>query len=138
MDVFGNVESGGILVHGGAKAKIGMGLDLDSRHDGFRFGPVLNYDLAYAYSIYPRWPIENAQLNLLLEFNGEHRERNKSGGSKVRASGGDTIFLSPGIQYILFDNALVETSVQFPVLDQVNGRQLHQDYRVLFGFRVLF
>ncbi|MCZ6622940.1 MAG: transporter [Deltaproteobacteria bacterium] len=116
----------------------GVQFKYNSRHDGFRFGPVLNYDLAYAYSIYPKWPIENAQLNLLLEFNGEHRERNKSGSSKVRASGGDTIFLSPGIQFILFDNALVETSFQFPVLDQVNGKQLYQDYRVLFGFRILF
>ncbi len=116
----------------------GVQFKYNSRHDGFRFGPVLNYDLAYAYSIYPRWPVPNAQLNLLLEFNGEHRERNKSGGSKVRASGGDTIFLSPGIQYILFDNALVETSFQFPVLEQVNGKQFHQDYSVLFGFRALF
>ena len=115
----------------------GVQFKYNSRHDGFRFGPALNYDLAYAYSIYPKWPIENAQLNLLLEFNGEHRERNKSGSSKVRASGGDTIFLSPGIQFILFDNALVETSFQFPVLDQVNRKQFYQDYSVLFGFRVL-
>ena len=124
--------SGHHAIEGGAQVKY------NSRHGGFRFGVVSNYDLAYAYRIFPAWPVPNAQLNFLLEFNGEHRERNKSGGSKVRASGGDTIFLSPGIQYILFDNALVETSVQFPVMDQVNGRQLHQDYRVLFGFRVLF
>jgi hypothetical protein len=116
----------------------GIQFKYNSRHNGFRFGPALNYDLAYSYAIYPRWPIENAQLNLLLELNGEHRERNKSGSSKVPASGGDTIFLSPGVQYILLDNALVETSFQFPVLDRVNGKQLHQDYRVLFGFRVLF
>ncbi len=116
----------------------GVQFKYNSRHDGFRFGPVMNYDLAYAYSIYPGWPVPNAQLNFLLELNGQHRERNISGSSKVRASGGDTIFLSPGIQFILFDNALVETSIQFPVLDQVNGKQLYQDYSVLFGFRVLF
>lgn len=40
---------------------------------------------------------------------------------------------------ILFlNNALVETSFQVPVLDRVNGNQLHQDYRALFGFRILF
>ncbi|MBI4525980.1 MAG: transporter [Deltaproteobacteria bacterium] len=116
----------------------GVQFKYNSRHDGFRFGTVTNYDLAYAYQLYPKWPIENAQLGLLLEFNGEHRERNILGGNKASASGGDTIFLSPGIQYIFLDNALVETSFQVPVLDRVNGKQLHQDYRVLFGFRILF
>ncbi len=110
----------------------------NSRHNGFRFGTVVNYDLAYEREIYPKWPIENAQLGLLLELNGEHRERDVSGSSKVSASGGDTIFLSPGIQYIFLDNALLETSFQFPVLDAANGSQLHKDYRVLFGFRVVF
>jgi hypothetical protein len=116
----------------------GVQFKYNSRHDGFRFGTVTHYDIAYAYQLYPKWPIENAQLSLLLEFNGEHRERNVRGGNKVSASGGDTIFLSPGIQYIFLDNALVETSFQFPVLDRVNGKQLQQDYRVLLGFRVLF
>ena len=116
----------------------GIQFKYNSRHDGFRFGTVANYDFAYAYQVYPKWPIENSQLSFLLEFNGEHRERNFLGGSKVSASGGDTIFLSPGIQYIFIDNALLETSVQFPVLDRVNGRQLHQDYRFLFGFRFLY
>jgi len=77
-------------------------------------------------------------LNLLLEFNGEHREPGTNRSGKLPNSGGDTIFLSPGIQYILFDNALVEASFQYPVVDQENGKQLDQDYRVLFGFRVLF
>ncbi len=56
----------------------------------------------------------------------------------LACSGRDTILLSPGIQYILFDNALLETSFQYPVLERVNGKQFHQDYTVLFGFRVLF
>lgn len=124
--------SGHHAVEGGAQVKY------NSRHSEFRFGVTSNYDLSYAYRIFPGWPVPNAQLNFLLELNGEHRERNKSGSSKVRASGGDTIFLSPGIQYILFNNGLLESSVQLPVLDKVNGDQLHQDYRVLFGFRVLF
>jgi hypothetical protein len=116
----------------------GVQFKYNSRHSGFRSGTVTNYDLAYGYHLYPGWPIENAQLSLLLEFNGEHRERNISGRSKVRNSGGDTIFFSPGIQYIFLDNALVETSFQLPVLDQTNGRQLNKDYRVLFGFRIIF
>ncbi len=116
----------------------GVQFKYNSRHDDFRFGTVTNYDLAYAYQIYPKWPIENAQLGLLLELNGEHRERDISGSSRVRNSGGDTIFLSPGIQYIFLPNALVETSFGFPVLDAANGSQLHKDYRVLFGFRIVF
>jgi len=136
VDPFFNVAAGWITafhtVEGGVQFKY------NSSHDGFRFGPVLNYDLSYSYSIYPGWPIPNAQLNLLLEFNGEHREPSTNDSGKVRNSGGDTIFLSPGIQYILLDNALLEASFQYPVVDQENGKQLNQDYRVLFGFRVLF
>lgn len=136
VDPFFNVAAGWITafhtVEGGVQFKY------NSPHDGFRFGPVFNYDLSYSYSIYPGWPVPNAQLNLLLEFNGEHREPSTNRSGKVPNSGGDTIFLSPGIQYILFDNALVEASFQYPVVDQENGKQLNQDYRVLFGFRVLF
>ena len=136
VDPFFNVAAGWITafhtVEGGVQFKY------NSPHDGFRFGPVFNYDLSYSYSIYPGWPVPNAQLNLLLEFNGEHREPSTNRSGKVPNSGGDTIFLSPGIQYILFDNALVEASFQYPVVDEENGKQLNQDYRVLFGFRVLF
>ncbi len=124
--------SGHHAIEGGTQVKY------NSRHSGFRFGVESNYDISYAYRIFPGWPVPNAQLNFLLELNGQHRERNISGSSKVRNSGRDTILLSPGIQYILFDNALLEASFQYPVLEQVNGKQFHQDYTVLFGFRVLF
>jgi len=116
----------------------GVQFKYNARHSGFRFGTVTRYDLSYAYGTYPKWPVENAQLSFLLELNGEHRERNLSGSNKVRASGGDTIFLSPGIQYIFLDNVLVEASFQYPIIDRVNSQQLNQDYRFLLGFRVAF
>ena len=136
VDPFFNLAAGWITAFHSVEG--GMQFKYNSTHDGFRFGPVLRYDVSYSYSIYPAWPVPNAQLNFLLEFNGEHREPSADGSGKINNSGGDTIFISPGIQYILLDNALLEASFQYPVVDQENGKQLSQDYRVLFGFRVLF
>lgn len=136
VDPFFNFAAGWITTTQALEG--GIQFQYNSRHDGFRFGPVVNYDLSYAYSFYPGWPIPPAQLNLLLEFNGIHQEPNRNGTTTARNSGRDTIFLSPGIQYIFLTNALVEASFQYPVVDDVNGNQLLEDYRVLFGVRIIF
>jgi len=112
---------------------------INTEADGFRFGNALIYDLYAAYQTYPNWPTPGlSQLNFSLELNGVTTEENEVNNRKVRTSGGTALFLSPGIQYILSGNLLVEAGVQIPIVRDFDRGQLKPDYNVLFGFRYLF
>jgi hypothetical protein len=81
--------------------------------------------------------IEGAASRSFVELNGTYAWKNEAGGEKVADSGGNTLFLSPGIQFIPWKPLLVEASFQIPVLDDLNGEQLEPDYAALMGFRWL-
>lgn len=112
---------------------------------GVEFGDTLRYDLAVGYRVWPAVykMFPSPQVNLYLELNGlwEQRSRDFAPGSDGRVvadSGGNRIFLSPGIQYVPTGRAfLVETSVQLPVVENLNGNQLETDYQFNVGIRWL-
>jgi len=56
----------------------------------------------------------------------------------VRASGGQLLFLSPGLQYLPRPNVILEGSVQVPIYRDLNGRQLAPDWSAVVGLRYLF
>jgi hypothetical protein len=116
----------------------GVTYKVNSEANDFRFGNTVNYDLSLQYKTYPGWPIRDAQMNLTLELNGVYAAKNETDGVTLANSGGNTLFLSPGVQYILTGNFLLEASGQLPILQDLNGSQLETDYAVLFGFRYLF
>lgn len=60
--------------------------------NNFEFGDQLKWNIGYLYSI-------NQYLALQLEVNGMHIEKNKSKGIEVNNSGGNFIFITPGIQF---------------------------------------
>lgn len=125
------------------KRRTGISSDLvytfKTEANDFEFGDTLNYDLALGYrlipAVYETYPAK--QLNLYLELNGTYARKDEAGGQKVADSGGNTLFLSPGIQFIPWRTFLVEASFQIPVLQDLNGDQLETDYAVLAGFRWL-
>lgn len=112
---------------------------------GFEFGDTLRYDLAVGYrpwpAIYEIYP--SPQVNLFLELNGFWEQRSRDfrppgSGNKVPDSGGNTIFLSPGIQWVPTGRAfLVEASVQIPTVENLNGEQLETDAQFNIGLRWL-
>ncbi len=65
-------------------------------------------------------------------------KRNRRNATSLADSGGHTVLLSPGLQYILTHNLLLQTSGQVPVVQKLYGNQLETDYTVLVGFRWLF
>ena len=139
----GAVDYSGGAVVTSLKQRWGLNADLlyteKTSDDGFRFGDSLRYDVAFAYRAYPKvyetYP--SPQLNLFLEFNGESQEKNEMGGFTIPDSGGTTVFLSPGIQYMAGRTFLVESSIQVPVVENLNGNQLETDYTFLVGIRWL-
>lgn len=126
-------------VEGGALYRI------NTEANDFRFGNQLQYELALQYKLYPPFPSKrNSQLNLMLEINGLHMGKDKSRKGKVGNTGGDMLFLSPGLQYILNRNSLLEFSFQFPVIQELNEallegpNPLKDKVKFLLGFRFIF
>ena len=73
----------------------------------------------------------------ILEANLIHREKDEAGGRSNPDSGGITLFLSPGLQYVT-KRWILEGGVQVPVVQDLNGDALEADYVARFGFRVNF
>lgn len=108
---------------------------------GFEFGDQLKHDVSYQLRIYP-WTLPDKSgvptyLNLVAEANGVWNQKSESRGSTVDASGGYTLFLSPGIQLVT-KRFIVETSIQLPVIQELNGEQPKTQYVLASGVRVQF
>lgn len=106
----------------------------------FQFGDEFSYNVAYLRRVWPRaLPDEGiyTQWNALLEFNGIYTQRNEFQGKAVPASGGNTVFLSPGVQFVA-QRMILEFSYQYPIMQDLHGNQLETDYKLAFSFRYTF
>jgi len=106
----------------------------------FEFGDVLKYTVAYQKRILP-WELPEeglyTQFNAVLELNGEWKQRNRNESGSVDASGGNTIYLSPGLQ-IASKRFVAETSFQIPVVQDLNGTQVETDHVIVTSIRFTF
>lgn len=106
---------------------------INGEDDNFRFGDNLHYDFTVDYVTLPE-----RNLFFVLEFNGINAGRNEENGRKARNSGGHTLFISPGIEYLPLPYLILESSVQIPIVQNLDGRQPEKRVSLLFGFRYLF
>ncbi len=120
--------------------------DMDLRYifnneaNNFEFGDVFKYNLAYQKRIWPSILPDRGiynQWNAVLELNGVYEEKSESGGNDVASSGGNTVYLSPGIQFVT-KRAVAEFSFLYPVIQDLNGSQLETDYSLALSFRYNF
>lgn len=112
---------------------------VNTGHDDLQFGDVLRHDTGMWLRVWPKefpeWE-EPKSVHAVLEFNGVWQAKHRSGGT-LRDSGGYTLFISPGIQYVT-PRWLLEASVQLPVIDSPNGNGLETDWVVVTGARTTF
>ena len=112
---------------------------LNTSRRGTNYGDSFSYNVALGYRlsprVYERYP--SPQLNVYLELNGISTMRDELKGLKLENSGGTTLLLSPGVQYIGGRRWLVEGSLQFPIVENLNGSQLETDIIVSLGARIL-
>ena len=59
------------------------------------------------------------------------------GGDRVSDSGGNMLFLSPGVQ-LAAKRLILEASIQLPVAQDWNGPQLETDWVAVLSLRVPF
>ena len=107
--------------------------------NGFRFGDVSGLDVSFQYRLWPqkRGSGVPAFLYRVLETNLVHAEKNRVGGIRDPNSGGTTLFLSPGLQYVT-KKWILEAGVQIPVAQDLNGTALKNDYILNAGFSINF
>ena len=112
---------------------------LNTSRRGVNYGDSFAYNFALGFRLKPRiyrtYP--SPQVNVYLELNGLTTKRNELNGRSLENTGGTTLLLSPGIQYIGGRKWLVEGSIQFPVIDELNGMQLETDIIASLGLRIL-
>lgn len=103
-------------------------------------GEELQYDLAYELRLFPwQWPERGtpSQLFAVIEVNGRSIERARSNGMELDDSGGTLVFLSPGIQWVT-QRVIYESSLQLPVIQNLNGSQVETDFVATAGVRIQF
>ena len=74
----------------------------------------------------------------MLELNGEYREKNDVDGEQDANTGGDVIFLSPGVRLSSSEQWSLFVSLGKSVYDDFNGRQTDVDYRLVGGLGFVF
>lgn len=75
--------------------------------------------------------------DLILELNGESRAKERIGGITNPNSGGNLIYLSPGVRFG-HESWSFSLSAGFPIAQDVNGTQHETDWRMLGGFGMSF
>lgn len=113
--------------------------NVNTSNDVVDFGNSVAYNLALGFrlspAVYETYP--SPQLNLFVEVNGTTVARSRQAGKQMENTGGTVIFLSPGLQYVGGRRWLIEASVQLPIVNEPNGRQLATSWTTLLGIRIL-
>lgn len=76
--------------------------------------------------------------DVMLELNGENRRKNEIDGNEEDNSGGDIIYLAPGVRVSSSSGWSLFMSVGKPIYHDLNGTQTDNDYRLIGGVGVAF
>jgi hypothetical protein len=106
---------------------------------GVEFGDVARLDGSLQYRLWPRELGAGVPgfLYGVLEANLIHQDKNEIGASDDPNSGGLSLFILPGLQYVT-KRWIVEAGVQIPAFQDLNGMALEKDYIFRAGFRFNF
>ena len=114
-----------------------LGYEASNEANDFEAGDVLRADVSLQYRLLPG-TIRSSTRGFLygvLEVSALDQSRNRVAGAPDSDSGGTTVYLTPGVQYVT-PKFILETAVQVPVYQNLNGRALETDYVFSAGFRV--
>lgn len=107
--------------------------------NGFEAGEVLRLDASLQYRLWPGTLTVDVPgfLYGVLESNVLYQQKNRVNSQADHNSGGTQWFLTPGLQYVT-RRWVLEAALQIPVVQQLNGTALENDYIVRTGFRFNF
>ena len=82
-------------------------------------------------------PKSQLSMDLVLELNGEWHNKQVVAGLVDPNSGGNTVYLSPGLR-VGYGSLAGFASIGIPVVNQMNGLQSKPAYRVITGVAASF
>jgi len=137
VDMFGGVVATYATLNWEVDAQLSY--QNNSEKNSFKAGDVLRADVSYQHRLFPAVNSsgENYRFNGVLEANFINKENNKITSMSDPNTGGTTLFIVPGLQYIT-EEYIVEISLQIPVSQNLNGMALENDYILRTGFRINF
>lgn len=96
--------------------------------DDYRLGDTLQVSAGTSYPLLPKVGLMG-QVNFLL------KDRDDKGrtSEEIQKTGGEFLYLSPGLEFRPTDNWRVYMLAQIPVYQRVNSIQVVSDYNLLFG-----
>ena len=117
-----------------------VGYKHNTEANDFQFGDEARLDASFQYRLWPRVLEEEGVPGYLygvIECNVVHYRKNEAGGLRDPNSGGASLFLSPGVQYVT-RRWILEGIVQVPITQNPGGTALEDDYTVRVGIRFNF
>ena len=107
--------------------------------NGFAMGNETRLDLSWQHRIWPRQLSGGVPgfLYAVIELNGLYQEKNRVNHRRDQNSGGSTLWISPGLQYVT-RRWVLEMVVQKPILKNLHGSALENDLIFTTSFRVNF
>lgn len=111
--------------------------EFNTEADNFEFGDEYRFDAAFKYRIFPR-PLKGGVpgfLYLNLESNVIRQGKNEQAGTANEHSGGTQWFLAPGVQFITL-RFIIEGAVQLPLVQNLNGNALKNDFISTLSVRI--
>jgi hypothetical protein len=76
--------------------------------------------------------------DLVLEANGEHRQKTEVAGEREEHTGGNLLYLSPGLRLSVEGGMSLALSVGIPVWKDLNGSQSEPNFRTVLSLGVAF
>jgi outer membrane putative beta-barrel porin/alpha-amylase len=116
-----------------------LSYQLNTEANDFEFGDVARFDASLQYRLWPR-KLKGGVPGFLygvLETNLIYKNKNSAFSVKDANSGGTTLFMAPGLQYVT-RRWVIETALQLPMVQNLNGTALENDFILRAGFRVNF
>jgi len=116
-----------------------LSYQLNTEANNFEAGDVVRLDGSLQYRLWPRTLGGGVPAFVygVMEANLIHQQKNRFNGNKNPDSGGTRLFLTPGIQYVT-RRWIGEAAVQVPVLQELNGDALENDYIARVSVRFNF
>lgn len=113
---------------------------INTQANDFEFGDEARLDASWQYRVWPRELAESGvpgYLYAVLEGSVRYQARNEINGERDPNSGGTSFVLAPGIQYVS-KRWIVEGIVELPLVQDLGGDAIEDDYTFRLGFRVNF
>ncbi len=118
---------------------VSAGYKVNTEANDFEFGDEARFDASLQYRLWPRELSGGVPgfLYGVVETNLIYQGNNEMNGTDDPNSGGTTLFISPGLQYVT-KRWILEAIVQLPAFQDLGVTALEDDFIVLAGFRLNF